>query len=877
MQTINKQSLTLDLKKKTMISTPHFIQGDTNILEFTIKENDAVADFSNIGRIVVNYKRSDGKKISRLLVPVNDKVVYQLGIEEMEVPKYGEIELQFFNSEITERVSTLRFKIHLSESIGTDMIYENSEDLSVLQELFVEVEDVIERLNNTTVGILDQKVTNVESQLAYVDSNVALLDSKINSQASGSPKGAYPTLSDLQTVFPTGNTNIYLVLADGKWYYWSGAAWVAGGVYQGTSISDGAVSEEKTTLQTGFYDIRKTVEYLTGNSYLGTTLKQEDIVVTNGSMTVTNGDVKLSAAAGTFTYFLLNTNISAWEFTYGANPYFIVGEQGTEIHMLGLGGSITGNLYRVLNGNTLGSKIATLSFTAAVAGDRITIIRDDSKLIFKKNGADWFTLDPLVTIGAFINRFGLLPTTGTGTSSNLITKGRLLTKSLTTDTGKKKIESTITSLNNLNNTVNGMKGSSVLVPFPLDELTYVNATVTRAGETYNIGKVSATYGWANKVGTNKIQFKYLGTNSPVWWSLCANGTNAIALSISGQSTNDTGKVINATNASFTQVLARFSNYADYVLNAGDEVIIEFDVVTYLVKVKVKRVGTAEFVDFFTRDLSSQKSTLQSIGEIGLGLFTLSGHTLESLVCNLTGNIEEKADKAYATAKDVESRVEVLENKQPVTDTYYETIKTGHIGDSITVNNSVTYAPNYITTLKNMYAFADMQSVAVSGSAIARKATHAQDANAMCLRYTALSNDRQVIFVRGGTNDYRGPNGDGVPIGIKGSTDVYTFYGALKVLIEGLIAKFPTGKILFITPTRRDNDTTPNAVGHTLIEYVDAIIDMCKDYSIPCLDLYRRGYVNQLNINQMTTDGLHLNPISNLAIGRQIGKFAEANI
>jgi lysophospholipase L1-like esterase len=79
----------------------------------------------------------------------------------------------------------------------------------------------------------------------YVDTNISTLNTKINSQASGSPKGTYATLAALQTAFPTGNTNIYLVTADGKWYYWSGSAWTAGGIYQATKLSDRGTTENK--------------------------------------------------------------------------------------------------------------------------------------------------------------------------------------------------------------------------------------------------------------------------------------------------------------------------------------------------------------------------------------------------------------------------------------------------------------------------------------------------------------------------------------------------------------------------------------------------------------------------------------------------------
>ena len=67
------------------------------------------------------------------------------------------------------------------------------------------------------------------AQDAQISANKAAL-------ASGSPKGVYSTFSALQAAFPTGTTGIYVVTDDGKWYYWDGTAWTAGGVYQGTSF-----------------------------------------------------------------------------------------------------------------------------------------------------------------------------------------------------------------------------------------------------------------------------------------------------------------------------------------------------------------------------------------------------------------------------------------------------------------------------------------------------------------------------------------------------------------------------------------------------------------------------------------------------------------
>lgn len=139
-----------------MIPLPQFIQQDTNVLEFLVKDNGANADLSNIGRIVVNYKRPDDKVISRLLTAEGNKVLYEIGQEEMEVSGYGELELQFFSQDNLYRISTKRFKVYLSESIGTDTIYEDNENLTLLQELFIEVEELVDGTNEATNFAMEQ-------------------------------------------------------------------------------------------------------------------------------------------------------------------------------------------------------------------------------------------------------------------------------------------------------------------------------------------------------------------------------------------------------------------------------------------------------------------------------------------------------------------------------------------------------------------------------------------------------------------------------------------------------------------------------------------------------------------------------------------------
>lgn len=166
---------------------------------------------------------------------------------------------------------------------------------------------------------------------------------------------------------------------------------------------------------------------------------------------------------------------------------------------------------------------------------------------------------------------------------------------------------------------------------------------------------------------------------------------------------------------------------------------------------------------------------------------------------------------------------------------------------------------------------------VNGTTVARK--NETDTTSFSVRYKDMQNDADLITVWLPINDFGynfGSNG-GIELGEMGDTSDLTFYGAMKVLIEGLLTKYPNEtKIGFIlTPKiasldamnthslRYGGGDQPNAKGYYLKQYIDAVIEVCELYSIPFLDLYRTGGMNDFNILKMTSnvektgpDGLH---------------------
>lgn len=121
------------------------------------------------------------------------------------------------------------------------------------------IEDAIDKINQNEkndIAVIDKKVnTNYNVLYNEIDAtndalttkinnkaDVSYVNSKVNAVASGSPKGVYATVAALTSAIPKGNSNIYVVSADGCWYYWNGSAWTKGGVYQDTKIGDGTIT-----------------------------------------------------------------------------------------------------------------------------------------------------------------------------------------------------------------------------------------------------------------------------------------------------------------------------------------------------------------------------------------------------------------------------------------------------------------------------------------------------------------------------------------------------------------------------------------------------------------------------------------------------------
>lgn len=185
------------------------------------------------------------------------------------------------------------------------------------------------------------------------------------------------------------------------------------------------------------------------------------------------------------------------------------------------------------------------------------------------------------------------------------------------------------------------------------------------------------------------------------------------------------------------------------------------------------------------------------------------------------------------------------------------LKCGVMGDSITAGVGASSGKGFVNLLAD--DLATVTNYGVSATLVANEAGYS---NSFVSRYTNMSDDLDVIIVYGGTNDWY----HGTSFGDADSTDDTSFYGALNVLMQGLLTKYVGKEVIFVTPMSSQylskNTDNPNAAGKTMLDYRNAIMERCAHYAIPCIDLYAECGMdvahNTAHYDYFSADGVHPN-------------------
>lgn len=147
-----------------------------------------------------------------------------------------------------------------------------------LQKLLSEQYNALRQEVNSSIDNFENSVnSDMDNFEESVNSQLNSFSNRIGSITSGSPAGVYATYTDLVNANPD-HSKIYVVTADGKWYYYDSdnSAWTIGGTYQSTGIASGEVTYDnlEKEIKDGL-----TFETLTTNN-----LPNKGIVLPNGEI-----------------------------------------------------------------------------------------------------------------------------------------------------------------------------------------------------------------------------------------------------------------------------------------------------------------------------------------------------------------------------------------------------------------------------------------------------------------------------------------------------------------------------------------------------------------------------------------------------------------
>ncbi len=186
-----------------------------------------------------------------------------------------------------------------------------------------------------------------------------------------------------------------------------------------------------------------------------------------------------------------------------------------------------------------------------------------------------------------------------------------------------------------------------------------------------------------------------------------------------------------------------------------------------------------------------------------------------------------------------------------------------IGDSITLGCGASdFDHGWVGLLQKNHPNAKVFNCGIGGTRFAVKTFPSEIVEYdidFISRIDSLPNNADLVLVAGGTNDFG--SGD-ASLGNMDSISDHSFYGALKIVAEKLINKYPTARIVYVTPLHtvfeRYKDFPDGTF--TLKDFVNAIREVAEYYSFPVLDLFKNsGICPQVEVQKnlfMPRDGLH---------------------
>jgi lysophospholipase L1-like esterase len=184
-----------------------------------------------------------------------------------------------------------------------------------------------------------------------------------------------------------------------------------------------------------------------------------------------------------------------------------------------------------------------------------------------------------------------------------------------------------------------------------------------------------------------------------------------------------------------------------------------------------------------------------------------------------------------------------------------------VGDSITQQNRYVQRVTYNTGVAN-------HNYGVAGCTMAVNGTNTSlTSQSVVERVTGINGntaipDAQIWTLEAGVNDWYYNS----PLGTITDTVNTTFYGAYNLTIQNILGRPNHPKLILFTllQSNRDNQNNTASTPYKTSDINTAIIALANKYSLPYVDLWNKGGLNQLNIsaatNPTTIDGIHPNDL-----------------
>ncbi|MEH7246457.1 GDSL-type esterase/lipase family protein [Neobacillus niacini] len=762
--------------------------------EFEVTFADGkVKTFPNNGYISVNIQSNINK----------DKSTY---VEDTIALRVSDIEV--FKNDVNAKVA----KAETDAAKVNDFSDRINNIVSQAGNSNTEIVDARLRNDGTVASTLGGHVRELASSLAQKAAQ-SYVDTKIASVATGSPKGVYATVAALQTAFPTGNTNVYVVSADGKWYYWNGSAWTAGGTYQATGIERKSVTDvfaEESGLKINtittqanvgatnlyterIYDISNAPENFLLN--LKTIFKSASAVISGIWAQAWLND---SPTPSDLTNATSNNLATV---TYTANSDLLYDKSVS----ITKGGKRYLHLFIRLNLSTAGSAATfTLSETLLLA--------DGKKLV------------PINDFSGFTNNYQSFSNVITYKSDDVITKeklpGILSTEGyLKTADGETLIENALSKIT--------------------DNITH-NITADAAG-TNTVIHTERVYDISNLPQSTTFE---VGTV----FSAAVDVFSGFLVKIF---INDIPTAGDLTNAARTD-LAEDSSYV-----TGTEL-------SYKKTVTIDR-GTNRYMHIY---FCPRLKTAGGSGTFKLiePYVSVNGEIL-AFRSDFTGYLVDSFSftKTVLTSPIVtEERVNEIVTGKLSGGTDWEVIVWNAEGDSLTEINYQS-TKFYHQFVKEWLGIPTVNNYGVSGSTAA----------GVYNRRANLAANADIITVWIGTNDAKNSTPIGT-ISDSTTSTFYGALNLMAEYLLNTFPNKRVGLITLHVPAGTYY-ADPNTAGHSTEDYANAMIAVGKKYSIPVLDLYHSGGFTLKNATQnslLATDGLHLNALGHERVARKVRAFLE---